>query len=255
MAAFTDQQIAAFERDGFIKLPKHVDGGIVDEMALLTDQFMKDPIPPIEFEAQLGYPGAPSDEQADGGKTVRRFLRAMSRHPLFLDWATSQEMIQFLTPLLGDRVVMPLAHHNCIMVKDPRFSSDTGWHQDIRFWSFERPELISTLLALNPATAENGCLRFLPGTHRMAFRPDQFDKDKFLRADLAENQPILATEIPVEMESGDVVLFHCRTFHAATRNRSRLPRKSVLFTYRAKNNPPIPGTRSASFPELLLPKI
>ena len=253
MKTLSEEQIGAFHRDGFIKLPSLVDIDIVNQMVALTDQFMLDQIPPIEYEAQLGYPGAPSDENAAGGKTIRRFLRAMSRHPLFLDWATSPDVTALMRPLLGEKIVMPLAHHNCIMVKDPRFSSDTGWHQDIRFWSFERPDLISTLLALNPANTENGCLRFLPGTHRMTFRPDQLDENKFLRTDLPENHPLLETEIGIDMAPGDVIFFHCRTFHAASRNRSHVARKSVLFTYRPHNNPPIANTRSASLPELLLP--
>ncbi|MFT5369941.1 MAG: phytanoyl-CoA hydroxylase [Candidatus Latescibacterota bacterium] len=253
MITLTPEQIEAFHRDGFIKVQQLVDIDIVNQMVTLTDQFMIDNIPPIEYEAQLGYPGAPPDKNATGGQTIRRFLRAMSRHPLFLDWATSPDVIHLLRPLLGPDIVMPLAHHNCIMVKDPRFSSDTGWHQDIRFWSFERPELVSTLLALNQSNTENGCLRFLPGTHRLTFRTDQLDENKFLRTDLPENEPLLATEIGIDMQPGDVIFFHCKTFHAASRNRSNVARKSVLFTYRPKDNPPIPDTRSASLPELLLP--
>jgi phytanoyl-CoA hydroxylase len=109
------------------------------------------------------------------------------------------------------------------------------------------------LLALNQSNTENGCLRFLPGTHRLTFRTDQLDENKFLRTDLPENQPLLETEIGIDMQPGDVIFFHCKTFHAASRNRSNVARKSVLFTYRPKDNPPIPGTRSASLPELLLP--
>lgn len=253
MFKLTEAQTEAFQEDGFLVIPQLVATDIVNQMVELTDQFMIDRIPPIEYEAELGYPGAPSKEDATGGQTIRRFLRAMSRHPLFLDWATSTSVIQLLQQLLGPKIVMPLAHHNCIMVKDPRYSSDTGWHQDIRFWNFERPELISTLLALNKANTENGCLRFLPGTHRMVFRPDQLDENKFLRTDLPENQPYFEKEIGIAMEPGDVILFHCRTFHAASRNRSNVARKSVLFTYRPADNPPIPNTRSASLPELLLP--
>lgn len=253
MLSLTQDQIEKFEQDGFLVMPKLVDSHIVDQMVALTDQFMIDMIPPIEYEAELGYPGAPTGRDATGGQTIRRFLRAMSRHPLFLDWATSPQIIHLLQQLLGTQIVMPLAHHNCIMVKDPRYSSETGWHQDIRFWRFERPELISTLLALNPANTENGCLRFLPGTHRMTFHKDQLDKNLFLRTDLPEHGPLFEKEIGIQMAPGDVILFHCKTFHAASKNRSNVARKSVLFTYRPADNPPIPGTRSASLPELLLP--
>jgi phytanoyl-CoA hydroxylase len=253
MAELTEEQIGGFQRDGFIALRQLADASTVDQMVALTDQFVKDKIPPIEYEAELGYPGAPTSKNTPGGQTIRRLRQAIARHPIFLEWATSPNIVTPARQLLGPEVIMPLAHHNCIMVKDPRFSSDTGWHQDIRCWGFQRPELISILLALNNATSENGCLRFLPGTHQMSFAPHQLDEHKFLRTDLPKNQPLLTTEIGIDLCPGDVVFFHCRTFHAASRNRSCNARKSVIFTYRPADNPPIPGTRSASMPEILIP--
>ncbi len=148
---------------------------------------------------------------------------------------------------------MPLAHHNCIMTKMPSFSSDTGWHQDIRYWSFQRPELVSVWLALGKEYPENGCLRLIPGTHRIDFDRSRLDDSLFLRADHPENQGLLQSEIVAELEPGDVLFFHSRTFHTADRNRSRDPKFSVVFTFRPGDNRPIPGTRSASLPELIVP--
>jgi len=45
--------------------------------------------------------------------------------------------------ILGPSLELSQAHHNCIMTKNPAFSSATGWHQDIRYWSFQKPELVS----------------------------------------------------------------------------------------------------------------
>ncbi|GAF71697.1 unnamed protein product, partial [marine sediment metagenome] len=42
-------------------------------------------------------------------------------------------------------------------------------------------------------------------------------------------------------------------FHSASRNYSDTPKWSVVFTFRPSDNPPIPGTRSASLPELQIP--
>ena len=51
---------------------------------------------------------------------------------------------------------------------------------------------------------------------------------------------------------GDVLYFHARCFHAATRNYSTETKQSVVFTFRSLDNPPVPGTKSAQWPELLL---
>jgi phytanoyl-CoA hydroxylase len=138
------------------------------------------------------------------------------------------------------------------MTKQPEFSSDTGWHQDIRYWSFTRPELVSVWLALGAETLDNGCLHLIPGSHRMTFERHRFDEDLFFRPDLPENSHLISTKIAAELSPGDVLFFHGRTFHAASRNFTPNPKFSVVFTVRPADNPPLPGTRSASMPELLI---
>ncbi len=148
---------------------------------------------------------------------------------------------------------MPLAHHNCIMTKQPKFSSDTGWHQDIRYWAYQRPDLISVWISLVPERVENGCLRVIPGSHRTSFARSRFDDSLFFRGDLPENQAVIANAVPVELDPGDVLFFHAKTLHSASRNYSIQTKYSAVFTFRAADNLPLPGTRSAELPELMLP--
>ena len=54
----------------------------------------------------------------------------------------------------------------------------------------------------------------------------------------------------VELHAGDVLLFHCRLFHAAGRNTTEQVKLSPVFTYHRADNHPIPGTRSAAFPSI-----
>lgn len=208
---------------------------------------------PLEFEAELHYPGAPQSLESDGGRTIRRLKHAQGRHPIFTEFVSSETVAGALQELMEGRVVLSLAHHNCIMTKQPRFSSETGWHQDIRYWSFEKPELISVWLALGPERPENGCLYVIPGSHRIALRPEQMDAEIFLRPDFPENQPLIAQKVPVELEPGDVLLFHCKTFHAASRNKTEATKYSVVFTFRREDNMPLAGSRSDAA-EVILPE-
>src|SRR5690606_16820089 len=123
-------------------------------------------------------------------------------------------------------------HHNCIMTKQPQFSSDTGWHQDIRYWSFRRPELVSLWLALGEEHRDNGCLQLLPGTHVPSIEPWRLDEAKFLRTDLEANQEWLARRVYAELHPGDALFFHARTFHAATRNHMSDVKLSLVMTFR-----------------------
>lgn len=68
-------------------------------------------------------------------------------------WAISAEVHHTLAQLFGrDDIVLSQRHHNCIMTKQPGYSSATLWHQDNRYWWFDTENLISAWLALGEET-------------------------------------------------------------------------------------------------------
>ncbi|WP_211227602.1 phytanoyl-CoA dioxygenase family protein [Chitinibacter tainanensis] len=206
-------------------------------------------LPPLELEAELGYPGAPSSTQAEGGATIRRLREMAARHPLFHAWAGEPALLALLRLLLGSAdITLTQAHHNSLMTKQPSFSSDTLWHRDVRYWRFSRPELVSSWLALGEESPRNGGLGFIPGSHRVDFPEAAFDAKEFLQASHPEAAPWVArAEFPT-LAAGDVVLFDARTFHAASRNTTTQTKYSLVFSYHARDNLPLAGSRSASLP-------
>jgi len=250
--AFSASDIAQFRRAGYVIARGLVADATLDRMLARSRQYLEAHVPPLEYEADLRYPGAPPSREAPGGRTVRRLLQAYARDTVFREWATCGTLRRRLEPLLGPAIELSQAHHNCIMTKRPRYGSLTAWHQDIRYWAFERPELVSVWLALGPERRENGCLLLLPGTHRMEFEAARLDAARFLRTDVEKNRALLDTEIAAELAPGDVLFFHCRLFHAAGANRSDSTKYSVVFTYHAADNRTVPGTRSAMLPDIRL---
>jgi phytanoyl-CoA hydroxylase len=246
----TAAHVEQFRRDGYLVVRALASPDTCSRMLEVANRHLAAAIPPLEYEADVRYPGAPASREAAGGRTVRRLLQAYRRDPVFAEWATSREIAGRLKPLLGPKVELSQAHHNCVMTKDPRFSSVTSWHRDIRYWAFERPELVSMWLALGPERRENGCLLVLPRSHAMEFSAEQLDDAQFLRTDLPSNQDVLSHAVPVELDAGDVLLFHCRLFHAAGRNERVQTKYSLVYTYHAGDNRPLSGTRSASLPSV-----
>ena len=249
---FSPEEIAFFQENGYVIVRGLGDTATRERMTEVTLEGQARLIEPVEFEADLHYPGAPQSRDAEGGRTVRRLKQALTRDYVFLQWVQNHAFAGRLQQLLGPEIVCPLAHHNCIMTKEPRFSSDTGWHQDIRYWSFTRPDLVNIWLALGREDQSNGCLQVIPGTHRMQFDRSRFDDAVFLNPDHPDNIPLIAKAVPVILDPGDVLFFHCLTFHAATRNFSTEAKYSVVFTFRAADNPPLPGSRSAASSELFI---
>ena len=245
-------QTGAFENDGFLVLPRMVAAPDCVRIAAVTGAHLAQATAPVEFEAEVGYAGAPSSLDSVGGRTVRRLRDAFQRHPAYRAWASDPRLLALLAQLLGEPVCLTLAHHNCVMTKHPDFGTATGWHRDIRYWSFARNALISVWLALDTETENNGGLRVIPGSHRRAIEAAQLDALDFLRPDLAQNQALFALGKSVDLQQGDVLLFHSGLFHAAGRNNSSAVKQSLVFAYHGQSNQPLPGSRSAASASILL---
>ena len=243
----------AFQRDGFVVVPGFCPAALCDSLQQEIEVSLQPLLGPAEFEADVGYPGAPHDRESEGGDTPRRLLHAYSRFAALRPWITGPAVRQLLRALLNcDAVSLSQCHHNCIMTKYPGYSSVTLWHQDVRYWSFRRPELVSLWLALGEERTDNGALQVIPGSHRQRYAAEQMDDAQFLRADLPENRALLDRAVTVELNRGDVLLFHCRTFHAAEKNHTDSVKLSGVFTFHDERNQPVRGTKSAQYPSIPL---
>ena len=187
------------------------------------------------------------EEYLDNGETnkaIRRLRQVYQREDIFKSWMTNDKIKPMLKQLLNDEIVLTLAHHNSIMTKMAKDSSRTTWHQDRRYWHFENNDLVSVWLALGDEYLENGLLEFIPGSHKIEFKKDQFDeKSNFLDSN-EKNKELIKTAVHSNLEKGDVVLFHCKTLHAANKNQSDNAKISFVYTVRARGNKPLKNTRS-----------
>lgn len=249
----SDAQLEQFERDGFLVVRQMADARQRGRLAEVARTSLAPPLAPLEYETDVNYPGAPLSRTDAGGDTPRRLLHAFSRDAAFREWATAPAVIATVCQLLGTpRIALSQNHHNCVMTKFPGYSSATHWHQDIRYWSFDRPDLVSVWLALGAETPVNGCLRVIAGSHCLEIDRGRLDAELFLRTDLEENQALIDAARNMELAAGDTLFFHSRVFHYAAQNRSEQTKLSLVFTYHATDNQPIPGTRSARFPDIEL---
>lgn len=244
--SLSDTQLKQFMRDGYLVVPGLAPESLRQRMIDIVEASLKPALGPLEYEADLRYPGAPVSKTAPGGTTPRRLLNAYARDAAFREWANSPEVVTVVKQLIGnEHVQLTQNHHNCIMTKLPKYSSKTGWHQDIRYWSFDRPELVNVWLALGDEYAEKGGMKFIPGTHKLDLDRGRFDAALFLREDLPENQALIEQAVDAQLNAGDVLFFHCKTFHLAGPNLTSEAKYSLVFSYHAADNRPIPGTRSA----------
>ena len=241
-----------FEKQGYLIMPSMFDAGVCRMLRAFAIEELEKMVPPLEYELDVKYPGAPNDRRSLGAKTVRRILQATSRDPKILAVASDPLLCASISSLFKSKNGLMLSqnHHNCIMTKDARYSSDTLWHQDIRYWSFSDDNLISAWIALGPEFEKNGGLKVLPGSHLREFSSSAFDPDLFFRTDFDGNKEFLRGELQITLNPGDVFLFHSKLLHSANRNRSDETKLSLVFTYYDESNSPNKGSRSDKLPPI-----
>ena len=159
-------QIETLRDKGYVVVPRFVPIDGLRQLNEAARTQLAARAQPLEFEADLRYPGAPASRMAPGGETVRRLLDAYGRDPVFARWGTAPELREWMEAYFGERTLMSRAHHNCLMTKHPLYGSLTNWHRDIRYWSFAREDLVSVWFAVGKrksTTARCGSCRVRTG--------------------------------------------------------------------------------------------
>lgn len=117
------------------------------------------------------------------------------------------------------------------------------WHQDAAYTdNFKGGGNVEVLQTVNcwasmvPARSENGCMQFIPGSHKLGLVP-YTQKEHYLEIDREHLEPLLSKAIDIETEPGDVVLFHNMLFHQGLPNMSGTIRWSIDWRYQDATQP------------------
>ena len=90
-------------------------------------------------------------------------------------------------------------------------------------------------------TIENGCLRILRGSHKMGRVTHGRVGDQAGIVDKPRIEAALKRYklVPVEMEPGDVLFFHCNLWHTSDKNDSNMRRYAIITAVNKRSNDPI----------------
>jgi ectoine hydroxylase-related dioxygenase (phytanoyl-CoA dioxygenase family) len=125
-------------------------------------------------------------------------------------------------------------YHDHAMVKPGgQESRETNWHQDAPYWPMDPVGSFSAWIAVDDVTIDNGCLHFVPGSHkfgklepiRLGVQGESIvDKMRLQGRDVAE-------PVAMEMEAGGVTFHHGCNFHYAGPNTTASPRRAFAIIY------------------------
>lgn len=148
--------------------------------------------------------------------------------PVFRAYAQHPKIVSIAVDLLGPDVKL---YTDQMLLKPPFHGSAKPYHQDSPYWPIDPMELVTCWMALDDATIENGCMRFLPGTHRLGLRKHSHLEGPHIVPEGWEEMSKRPDEVAVELRAGSCSFHHSLVLHETSPNRSPRPRRAMTTAY------------------------
>lgn len=228
----TQDQIAAYRRDGYIQLNDVITGPALAAMqaavaaGVAGDAAARDPSRPKTSYEQIFI----------------QCVNLWQRHEAVRPFVLSQRFAHIAAQLCGSPVRI---WHDQALFKEPHTGAKTPWHQDTPYWPHDpKKEQLTIWIALKDVTVQNGCMSFLPGTHKLLdIEPVNLGAPQDLYAVAPQTKGI--KPVTCELKAGSCTFHNGMTFHYAGPNRSDAMREAFAIIYMPD------GTRYTGEPHLV----
>ena len=234
------EQVARFHRDGYLPGVRLLDQVQVETLRHELAELV-----------QAGHDGSDlwyeyhSNESGDANAVLFHALGAWRIRPGFHDLLWNAALLAPASQLLGGSVRF---WHDQLFCKPAHDGGVVAWHQDYSYWTRTTPMAhLTCWIGLDDATTENGCIHYVPGSHRWPLLPTT-NLAKGMEAILEVLTPEQRAEfkpVPCELKAGEGVFHHPLMLHGSYENRSPRPRRAVVI------NLFLDGTRSDADEALL----
>ena len=224
---------ATFDRDGFVVVPdlippdalavlrRHIDGVLDGEIkpnaAAAEDEFHTQWEPRVVDRADL-----PRRQK------IRVIFHMAHSHDYFWKFANEDRVLDVIEALVGPDIRF---YTDQMFVKPPKVGSEVPWHQDSAYWPDVDPGLLSCWVALDDVTIANGCVRFIPGSHKRVVPHHEIVTDNPNNITTKPGLVDPSKEVPVEMKAGSVCIHHSLAVHRSLPNTSDAPRRGWVLIY------------------------
>ncbi len=213
----------AFEQHGFVIVRQLLSSADFVLLQRNLDRYIEDVVPGLgDGDAFYQDPGRPETLKQLHRMDCDDFFRKTMQHPR---WTALAEA------LVGESVVaQPPEWFN----KPPSTNHVTPPHQDNYYFCFVPANVVTIWLALDQVDTENGCLRYVDGSHRRGFRPHGNSNILgFSQGIIDYTHNDFTREIAIQLQPGDAVAHHGMTIHRADANLSATRhRRSFAMVFR-----------------------
>jgi len=205
----TPEQVAGFNRDGYVKGIRIFD--------------------PAQADANRAYFDALLAKVLAAGGNSYSISTAHLKYGKVYDLLTHPRIVACVKDLLGPNVVGWGSHFFCKMPGDGK---KVTWHQDAIYWPLTPSKTVTVWLAIDKADRENACMRFIPRTHAepLPHRPSKEGEDNVLDQTV-EQIDSYGSPVDVELEAGCMSMHSDLLLHGSEANMSTRRRCGLTLRY------------------------
>jgi ectoine hydroxylase-related dioxygenase (phytanoyl-CoA dioxygenase family) len=147
--------------------------------------------------------------------------------PDLLSAMDDEKVTPILRQIIGPEVEFLSAK---VVFKNGRTRFGSPWHQDRFYW--QGSEKISIWIAMDDAAPDNGCLMFIPGTHRRQYREQRVASEQGFEMRIADDDLRDLPSETIAVKRGGAVFFSDLAVHGSHPNSSGADRWAMISTYR-----------------------
>ena len=219
----TGAQISSYRENGFLIIEDFLDREELDNWREIVGEAVS-----LRDDNRLPEGSYHTSQKTEGETVFRQRINLWMDHAgvraLMLDHRLGK-MAADLEGVDGIRI-----WHDQALIKMP-WSNPTSWHQDNPKWSFASEHAITIWVALDDVTIQNGCMFFMPGSHKQ--RLDDFQADGGHVGAMFNAYPELSRmePVPVIIPAGGCSFHNGLMVHAANANMTPYPRRAFTCAY------------------------
>ena len=208
----TMQHLNTYQSDGFTVCRSFLTADELSEVEENTRRYIRDVVPRMPAE-DVFY------EDRDRPSSLKQ-IQQMWQHDAYFHTLITDGKFRRLAEQLLQGAVVPknLQFFN----KAPGVNRPTPPHQDGFYFMLTPPHALTMWLALDEVDEENGCVRYLPGSHNQPLRPHAKTGTLGFSQGISDYPRPGETEreVPLTVSPGDLLVHDARTIHRADGNRS-----------------------------------
>jgi phytanoyl-CoA hydroxylase len=231
----TSQQIETYRRDGYLVIPRLIEGEQLAELRALTDRIVAE-ARGVSANDDL-YDLEPSHSASL--PRVRRLKPAIfKRYEFFRALTREPKITSILSGLLGPNIRL---YGGKLNMKSAGYGSPVEWHQDWAFYPHTNDDVLATGIYLDDCDLDNGPLMVIPGSHHGPTWDHHADGRFCGAMDPARCDVDFSKAVPLMGPAGSMTIHHARLVHGSALNKSNRQRRLLLHEYTAADAWPLMG--------------